>query len=161
IGGYAFGLTQFHLAPNLWLCMLASAVAAGIAGAPGASLLSPPPRHYYSPLTPPLSEGVFFLPPQLPPGTPRQRGVHHNKRLPVSLGPIALSLQGNLALYYFALAVFAMVVWLLWRLVRSPFGNTLQAIRQNDLRAAFLGYDVWRYKWMSLTLSAAISGLAG
>jgi branched-chain amino acid transport system permease protein len=45
--------------------------------------------------------------------------------------------------------------------VRSPFGNTLQAIRQNDLRAAFLGYNVWRYKWISLTLSAAIAGLAG
>ena len=161
IGGYAFGLTQFHLAPNLWLCMLASVVAAGIAGALVASFISHRRGIYYSLLTIAFAEAFYFIATKWHTVTHGEDGLINIKRLPVTLGPIALSLQGNVQLYYFALAVFAIVAWLLWRLVRSPFGNTLQAIRQNDLRAAFLGYHVWRYKWISLTLSAAIAGLAG
>jgi branched-chain amino acid transport system permease protein len=53
------------------------------------------------------------------------------------------------------------VAWLLWRLVRSPFGNAIQAIKQNDLRAASLGYNVWLHRWASFTVSAGIAGLAG
>ena len=48
-----------------------------------------------------------------------------------------------------------------WRLVHSPFGRVLQAIRQNETRAAFAGYDVWFYKWLAFVISAAIAGLAG
>jgi branched-chain amino acid transport system permease protein len=49
----------------------------------------------------------------------------------------------------------------LWRLVNSPFGRVLQAIRQNEMRARFVGYDVWRWKWTAFTLSAGVAGLAG
>jgi len=48
----------------------------------------------------------------------------------------------NVELFYFVLVVFAVVVWLLWRLIQTPFGHAMQAIKaikQNDLRAAFLG----------------------
>ena len=49
----------------------------------------------------------------------------------------------------------------LWRLVHSPFGRVLQAIRQNETRAAFAGYNVWLYKWLAFVISAAVAGLAG
>ncbi len=49
----------------------------------------------------------------------------------------------------------------LWRLVHSPFGRVLSAIRQNEVRAAFVGYNVWLYKWLVFTLASAIAGLAG
>ena len=49
----------------------------------------------------------------------------------------------------------------MWRLVNSPFGQVIQAIRQNDSRIAFLGYNVYLYKWIVFTLSCAVSGLAG
>jgi branched-chain amino acid transport system permease protein len=45
--------------------------------------------------------------------------------------------------------------------VHSPFGKALAAIKQNEMRAAFIGYNVWLYKWLVFTLSAAIAGLAG
>jgi branched-chain amino acid transport system permease protein len=49
----------------------------------------------------------------------------------------------------------------LWRLTHSPFGKVIQAIKQNEMRAGFIGYNVWLYKWLVFTLSAGISGLAG
>ena len=62
---------------------------------------------------------------------------------------------------YFVLVVLAVVTLLLWRLVHSPFGKVLQATRQNEERARFVGYNVWLFKWAAFTLSAAIAGLAG
>jgi branched-chain amino acid transport system permease protein len=53
------------------------------------------------------------------------------------------------------------VVLFLWRLVHSPFGRVLTAIKQNEIRARFVGYNVWLYKWLAFTLSALIAGLAG
>jgi branched-chain amino acid transport system permease protein len=57
--------------------------------------------------------------------------------------------------------VFVCVSLLLWRIVHSPFGRVVKAIKQNETRARFIGYDVWRYKAAVLVLSAALSGLAG
>ncbi|NJN39935.1 MAG: branched-chain amino acid ABC transporter permease, partial [Gammaproteobacteria bacterium] len=48
-----------------------------------------------------------------------------------------------------------------WRLVHSPFGRVLAAIKQNETRARFVGYHVWVYKWTAFTLSALVAGLAG
>jgi len=50
---------------------------------------------------------------------------------------------------------------LLWRLAHSPFGRIVKAIKQNETRARFVGYDVWRYKAAVLVISAGLSGLAG
>jgi branched-chain amino acid transport system permease protein len=52
-------------------------------------------------------------------------------------------------------------ILLLWRLVHSPFGTALQALRMNEMRARFVGYRVWWLKWTIFTLSGAIAGLAG
>jgi branched-chain amino acid transport system permease protein len=52
--------------------------------------------------------------------------------------------------------------WLaLWRLIHSPLGRIFSAIKQNETRAAFVGYNVWLYKWLAFTLSTAVAGLAG
>jgi len=57
--------------------------------------------------------------------------------------------------------IFVGVSLLLWRLVHSPFGRIVKAIKQNETRARFIGYDVWRYKAAVLVISAGLSGLAG
>jgi branched-chain amino acid transport system permease protein len=82
-------------------------------------------------------------------------------RPPADLGFAAFDLADNFALYYFVLAVFMVVVVALWRLVHSPYGRVLAAIRQSETRAAHLGYPVWRYKVSVFTISAAVSALAG
>jgi branched-chain amino acid transport system permease protein len=81
--------------------------------------------------------------------------------LPASFGVASFELKSHVALYYFVLVLFVVVSLLLWRLVHSPFGRIVKAIKQNETRARFVGYDVWLYKFAILVLSAGLSGLAG
>jgi branched-chain amino acid transport system permease protein len=69
---------------------------------------------------------------------------------------------GNVwSMYLLVLAVFLSGFLLIWRIVHSPFGQVLKAIRENESRAISLGYDVDRYKLLAFVLSAGLAGLAG
>lgn len=72
-----------------------------------------------------------------------------------------VDLNGNLAFYYFVLAVTALMIWLFWRIVHSPFGEVLKAIRDNEARVESLGFRPERFKLLALTLSAGMAGVAG
>jgi len=63
--------------------------------------------------------------------------------------------------YYYVLAAFCVCVALMWLIVHSPFGKTLQAIRDNETRARFLGVRIWRYRWLAFLLSGIFTGVAG
>jgi len=71
------------------------------------------------------------------------------------------SLDSDLALYFFVLAVFVAVFLFVLRVVHSPYGQVLKAIRENEPRAISLGYNVDRYKLLAFVLSASIAGLGG
>ena len=161
IGAYAFGLWQFHAYANLWACLAASLLAAALAGAVVASFISHRRGIYYALLTIAFGEMFVFICIKWHTVTKGEDGLLNIRRLPAELGFASISLKSNVELYYFVLVLFAIVVWLLWRLVRSPFGHVLQAIRQNDLRVSYLGYNVWLHKWLVFVLSATLAGLAG
>jgi branched-chain amino acid transport system permease protein len=72
-----------------------------------------------------------------------------------------VSLDSDLALYFFVLAVFVAVFLFVLRVVHSPYGQVLKAIRENEPRAISLGYNVDRYKLLAFVLSASIAGLGG
>ncbi len=63
--------------------------------------------------------------------------------------------------YYYMLAVFFVCVGLMWVIVNSPFGKALQAIRDNETRAEFVGVQVRRYRWLAFLVSGVFTGLAG
>ena len=63
--------------------------------------------------------------------------------------------------YYYVLVVFCVCTALMWLIVHSPFGKTLQAIRDNETRARFLGVRIWRYRWLAFVVSGIFTGLAG
>jgi branched-chain amino acid transport system permease protein len=63
--------------------------------------------------------------------------------------------------YYYVLAIFVVCVVLMWVVVHSPFGKALQAIRDNEVRAHFLGLRVRRFRWTSFVVSGTVTGLAG
>jgi branched-chain amino acid transport system permease protein len=65
------------------------------------------------------------------------------------------------ALYNVIVAAFIVSVLALWRISRSPFGQALRAIRDNETRAAFIGIPVWQYRWYAFVLSGFFVGLAG
>jgi branched-chain amino acid transport system permease protein len=72
-----------------------------------------------------------------------------------------LPLRSDVVLYYLVLAVFVVVYIFIRRVVHSPFGQVLKAIRENEPRAISLGYDSTRYKLVAFVISAALAGLAG
>jgi branched-chain amino acid transport system permease protein len=74
---------------------------------------------------------------------------------------LGLSLESDLTLYFVVVAIFALGFLAISRIVHSPFGQVLKAIRENEPRAISLGYDVNRYKLLAFVLSAALAGLAG
>ena len=63
--------------------------------------------------------------------------------------------------YYYVLAIFLVAVALMWIIVHSPFGKALQAIRDNEVRAEFVGVQVWHYRWLAFLISGVFTGLAG
>jgi len=63
--------------------------------------------------------------------------------------------------YYYVLAIFVVCVVLMWVVVHSPFGKALQAIRDNEVRARFLGLSIRRFRWISFLVSGTFTGLAG
>jgi branched-chain amino acid transport system permease protein len=72
-----------------------------------------------------------------------------------------IDLADNAAMYVFVAAVFLAAFILIYRIVHSPFGEVLKAIRENEPRAISLGYKTERYKLVAFVLSATLAGLAG
>jgi branched-chain amino acid transport system permease protein len=63
--------------------------------------------------------------------------------------------------YFYVLAVFVVCVTVMWVIVHSPFGKALQAIRDNETRAEFVGVQVWHYRWVAFLISGIFTGVAG
>jgi branched-chain amino acid transport system permease protein len=112
---------------------------------------------YFSMITLALSQMVFFIAVQAP-FTGGEDGLQ-----PIPRGKLfgIISLESNNAIYFFVLAVFFAGIFALWRVVNSPFGQVLKAIREHEPRAISLGYDVHRYKLIAFVISAAMTGVAG
>jgi branched-chain amino acid transport system permease protein len=73
----------------------------------------------------------------------------------------AIDLRNDLTMYYVVLAIMVATFALIVRVIHSPFGQVLKAVRENEPRATSLGYEVARYKLLAFVLSAALAGLAG
>ncbi len=72
-----------------------------------------------------------------------------------------VDLSDNMAMYAFVAVVFLAGFLLIYRIIHSPFGEVLKAIRENEPRAISLGYTTDRYKLVAFVLSATLAGLAG
>ncbi len=79
----------------------------------------------------------------------------------IGISPIVLSLGNSYVLFYFVLVVVILVYYGSVRLVNSPFGRILQAIRDNEERAEFIGYNVRLFKRRAFVISGLIGGLSG
>ena len=82
-------------------------------------------------------------------------GAPHDKLFGV------LPVPDDVVMYFVVLAVFIAVFLFIRRIVHSPYGQVLKAIRENEPRAVSLGYDVDRYKLLAFVLSTALAGLGG
>ena len=112
---------------------------------------------YFAMITLALAQMVYFFYLQTP-FTGGEDGIQAVPRGRV-LG--VLDLNQTWAMYTFVSVIFFGSFLLIWRIVESPFGQALKAIRENEPRATSLGYDTDRLKLLAFVLSAGFSGLAG
>jgi branched-chain amino acid transport system permease protein len=112
---------------------------------------------YFAMITLALSQMIFFFYLQAN-FTGGEDGIQAIPRKPL-FGFI--DINDTSAMYAMVMAIFLIGFGLVWRIVHSPFGQVLKAIRENEARALSLGYDTDRYKHMAFILSGTLAGLAG
>jgi branched-chain amino acid transport system ATP-binding protein len=158
LAAYATALTQIHLLPGGLLAPIATGVAtAALLGGALGFLCLRRRGVYFSLLTLAFTQMFFYIVFRWTAVTGGESGLGGVGR-PSLLG---LDLTSQRTFYWLtALVVFGGAV-LVWRVVHAPFGTVLQAIRENERRATFIGYDVGRYTWVAFVLSTAIAGVAG
>jgi len=152
VGAYGFGLV-LKAGAGLWVAFGLGVLAAAIAGAAVGAFISHRRGIYYALLTIAFGQVFWFVAIKWHSVTGGEDGLLNIKR------PALVA--SNEALHLFALAAFVLVALFLWRLAHSPYGRVLGAIRQNETRASFAGYNTWLYKWSAFTLSCAVAGVAG
>jgi ABC-type branched-subunit amino acid transport system ATPase component/ABC-type branched-subunit amino acid transport system permease subunit len=158
IGAYAAGLIQLHwFGGEIWLPLLLSMVVVAVTAAVVGVLILRRRGVYFSLLTLALAALTYTVAFRWSEVTGGEDGLAGLKR--GRIGPFSLD---NALAYYIAVALIGLgVLYALLRLVRSPFGHVLVAIRENQLRATFQGYPVQRYKLAVFVISAVVTGLAG
>ena len=115
------------------------------------------PGMFFTMITMALGQAVYFLCVQLP-FTNGEDGIQQVPRGAL-LGTLPLS--NNYVLYWVLAVLFLLVFLFIHRLVQSPFGQVLQAIRDNEPRAMSLGYKTDNYKLITYTLATFLAGIAG
>lgn len=162
VGSYATGLSLLHmqlpLLPALAVAMVIGALAAALVG-----WFSIRQRGtYFVMLTLAFAQMFYFLAYTMTGITGGDNGLLNIPRPDLSLFGITLLPTASPWQYYgFVAIVFVLTFWLLQRLVDSVLGRTLLAIRDNETRAAAIGYDVTTFKLAAFVFSGAVTGLAG
>jgi ABC-type branched-subunit amino acid transport system ATPase component/ABC-type branched-subunit amino acid transport system permease subunit len=158
IGAYTAGLLQLHwFGGEIWLPILLSMVVVAVLSAAVGVLILRRRGVYFSLLTLALAALTYTTAFRWSNVTGGEDGLGGLKR-----GSIGVFSLDSTLTYYITVALIALaVLYMLLRLVRSPFGHVLVAIRENQLRATFQGYPVERYKLVVFVISAVVTGLAG
>lgn len=139
------------------LAILSGTLAAAVLGLAIGSLAIRRQGIYFAMVTLAFAQMVFFFSLQAP-FTGGEDGIQAVPRGNL-LG--LLSLRSDFTLYFVVLAITLGGLLLIYRIIHSPFGQVLKAIRENEPRAVSLGYRVNRYKLAVFVLSATLAGLAG
>jgi len=154
---YVAGWLLKHYAINVFL-----ALGIGIAVGAGSALLVgylcvQRSGLYFIMLTFALNQLFFFIAYQWTSVTGGEDGMPGVPR-PAFLG---IDFKDPMSYYVFVALLFLASLWVMRRVVESPFGRILQAIRENEVRAAAVGYNVPRFKLAAFVIGGAFSGLAG
>ena len=151
----AYLLQTVHLTPEL--ALLGGVLSAAAAGLVIGAIAIRRQGIYFAMVTLALAYmlSFFFLEAPFTGGENGLQGIERGKLFGL------ISLEGDLALYFFVLAIFMGVFLLVLRIVHSPYGQVLKAIRENEPRAISLGYNVDRFKLLAFVLSASLAGLGG
>jgi branched-chain amino acid transport system permease protein len=155
---YATGLIAIHAGVPFPLAVVGGALAAMVLAVPIGYLSVRRTGIYFAMVTLAFAQMVYFVANQWRSVTGGENGL---QGIPKSFFGIELVETESFYFYYAAIPIILIGIFIAWRVVNSPFGRVLVAIRDNPARARALGYDVERYKIMVFVLSAGLAGLAG
>ncbi|GAB7018764.1 branched-chain amino acid ABC transporter permease [Halostagnicola bangensis] len=168
-GAYAAGLFSYYVTGDPLLVVIAGIVFALVLAAVVGYIALRRHAVYFAILTLAIGQFVYFLavsPLQEITGgyngfiyvqvEPVAGFINLNQPLPGVLGTLWYD-----HLYLFVAVFFVFAVVLATRIVKSPYGLVFRSLRENEQRAAFIGINVWRYKFMAFILSAVFAGVAG
>jgi len=162
LGAYGVGMTLKYLVPSTALGMLIGVMVGTLAAAVIGALIVRLRGVYFAMVTIAFGQVFYFISFRWNTVTGGDDGLTGWQRQPLDLAGIRIDIQNHdTAFYYLALACFAASVGAMALLLSSPFGRTLQAIRENERRARFLGIAVERHLWLSFVISCAFVSLAG
>ena len=162
LGAYGMGLTIKYLLPSTFAGM-AVGVLAGAAAAAIIGLLIVHLRGiYFAMVTIAFAQVFYFIAYRWNNVTGGDDGLSGWHRVPIDLRFISIDiLQNQKAFYYLVFLCFLVAIVIMAALLRSPFGRTLLAVRENERRARFLGIPVDRHIWISWVISCTFISLAG
>ena len=161
LGAYGTGIALAKLKlGSVWLALGMGLATAVIGGAVVGFFALRRRGIYFAMLTLAFAQLLYFIAFHMADLTGGDDGLRGIALGPLGIGPWAVSIDSSLAFYYFAFVLVTLAVAFLKRLLDSPFGAVLQAIRENADRAGACGYDVTRVKHLSFVFSALFAGLA-
>ncbi|HXP77701.1 MAG TPA: branched-chain amino acid ABC transporter permease [Stellaceae bacterium] len=161
LGAYGAGLMLKYVAPSTPLAILVGTLLGGLAGTLFGLLIVRRRGVYFAMCTIAFGQIFYYIAYKWNDFTGGFDGLRGFHREPIGFGALAFDITNDTPFYYFTLLVFAIAVALMGLLLRSPFGRTLRAIRENERRARFLGIPVERHIWLSFSISCFFTALAG
>jgi len=162
LGAYGAGFALKFLAPSTPLSLLCGTVLGGVAGALLGALIARRRGVYFAMVTIAFGQVFYYIAFQWSSVTGGDDGLRGFSRQPLHLGFTTIDILSNAnAFYYFVLLCMAIATGVMGFILRSPFGRTMIAIRENERRARFLGIPVDRHIWIAFTLSCFFMAFAG
>ena len=162
LGAYGAAMTIRYLVPSTGLSLIVGTLVGTIAAAIIGPMIVRLRGVYFAMVTIAFGQVFYFIAFRWSSVTGGDDGLTGWTRLPLDLGLVTVDIQNNpIAFLYLALAMFALAVGVMAWLLRSPFGRTLIAIRENERRARFLGVPVDQHIWISWIISCCFVSLAG
>ncbi len=162
LAAYGTAMTIKYLVPSTPLAMLVGVLVGTAAAAIIGPMIARLSGVYFAMVTIAFGQVFYFITFRWNNVTGGDDGLTDWHRMPLDFGFTKLDILHNPeAFYYVILFFFAISVALMTLLLRSPFGRTLLAIRENERRARFLGIPIERHIWLSFVISCAFVSLAG
>jgi branched-chain amino acid transport system permease protein len=162
LGAYGAGLTLKYLALSTPLAVIAGILLGGLCGAILGLLLVRRRGVYFAMVTIAFGQVFYYIAFQWSSLTGGDDGLRGFHRQPLDFGFFNIDILSNdIAFYYFVLFCFALAVGAMAFILRSPFGRTMIAIRENERRSRFLGIPIERHIWIAFTLSCFFMSFAG
>lgn len=153
---YATGIIAIETGIPFYFAVLGGAIVAALLAFPIAYLSVRRTGIYFAMVTLAFAQLIFFIANQWRSVTGGENGLQGIPR-----NFFGVDLSDSFYFYYVGLPLILLGLFIAWRVVHSPFGRVLVAIRDNPARASALGYSVNRYKIQVFVISAFLSGIAG